>query len=156
MARIVTSVEIARPVATVWDYLTDLHNAMDWSTEVVDTVYSGPLRLGATGVDTRRWGKKEVTWNWEVTGFDPPHLLELSYGRPLNAVANFSFEATSTDTTRVSCSTDLKPSGWWRVLTPVIAAEGRKADQTQFEKVKAILEGSRHPREPEDRESDLA
>jgi hypothetical protein len=36
--------------------------------------------------------------------------------------------------------TDLKPSGWWRLLTPIIAAEGRKADQTQFAKVKAILE----------------
>jgi uncharacterized protein YndB with AHSA1/START domain len=140
VARIETSIEIDRPIASVWDYLTDLHNAKDWSTEVLETVYSGPLRLGATGVDTRRWGNREVNWNWEVTGFDPPHLLALTYGPPLNAVAKFNFEATSIDTTRVSCTTDLKPSGWWRFLTPILVAEGRKADQTQFAKVKAILE----------------
>lgn len=145
MARIVTSVDIDRPIATVWDYLTDLHNAKDWSTEVIETAYSGPLRLGSTGVDTRRWGNKEVKWDWKVTAFDPPELLALTYGPPLNAVASFNFEATSNDTTRVSCTTDLKPSGWWRFLTPMIAAEGRKADEAQFAKVKAILEGSPVP-----------
>ena len=142
MARIVTSVDIERPLPDVWSYLTDLHNAKDWSTEVIETEYSGPLQLGAKGVDTRRQGKKEVKWEWEVTSYEPPNLLALTYGPPLNAVANFTFEAVEADQTRVSCVTDLKPSGWWRLLTPMIAAEGRKADETQFAKVKAILEGS--------------
>lgn len=42
MAKIETSVHIARPVAEVWGYLTDLRNEKEWSTEVVDTTYSGP------------------------------------------------------------------------------------------------------------------
>ncbi len=140
MAQIVTSVDIDRPVGTVWEYLTDLHHAKDWSTEVMDTVYSGPIQLGATGVDTRRWGKKEVKWDWKVTGYDPPNLLSLTYGPPLNAIADFKFESTSAETTRVTCATSLKPSGWWRLITPMIAAEGRKADRAQFTKVKSILE----------------
>ena len=142
MARISTEVEIDRPVSTVWAYLTDLHNAKDWSTEIVDTAYSGPLRLGATGVDTRMWGKKEVIWEWVVTQYEPSLLLELTYGAPLNAVATFRFEEVSPERSRVSCDTNLAPSGWWRLMTPFIAAEGRKADETQFAKVKSILERS--------------
>lgn len=142
MARISTAVEIDRPISDVWAYLTDLHNAKDWSTEVVETSYSGPLGLGATGVDTRMWGKKQVKWDWEVTEYEPPRLLQLTYGPPLNAVASFGFEEIARQRTRVSCDTDLAPSGWWRLMTPIITMEGRKADETQFAKVKAILEGS--------------
>ena len=46
MARISAAAEIDRPISAVWESLTDLHNAKDWSTEVVETSYSGPLRLG--------------------------------------------------------------------------------------------------------------
>jgi hypothetical protein len=142
MAKIVTSIDIDRPVGTVWEYMTDLRHAKDWSTEVVDSVYDGPLRLGATGIDTRKWGKKEVNWDWKVTGYDPPRLLRLTYGPPLNAVADFTFEGLTADRTKVSCTTTLRPSGWLRLISPIIAAEGRKADQKQFAKVKSILEAS--------------
>ena len=142
MAKIVTTLDIERPVETVWKYLTDLHNSKDWSTEVVDTVYSGPIRLGATGVDTRRWGKRELKMNWEVTEYEPPRSMTLNYGPPLNAVADFTFEPVATETTRVTCSTTLKPTGWMRLLAPIIAVEGRKADEKQFAKAKAILESA--------------
>lgn len=139
MAKIETSLEIARPVQEVWDYLTDLRNAKDWSTEVIDTTYSGPIQLGTVGQDTRRWGKREVKWDWKVTGYEPPNRLTLTFGPPMNAVADFNFEPV-TQGTRLSCSTTLKPSGWMRFITPIIAAEGRKADQAQFAKAKEILE----------------
>jgi uncharacterized protein YndB with AHSA1/START domain len=142
VAKIETSLEIARPVGEVWEYLTDLHNAKDWSTEVVNTTYSGPIQLGATGSDTRRMGKREVKWDWRVTGYEPPRRLTLTYGPPMNAVADFTFEPV-TQGTRVTCITSLKPSGWMRFIAPMIAAEGRKADQKQFARAKEILESRR-------------
>ena len=140
MAKIETSVEINRPLEEVWAYMTDLRNAKNWSTEVVDTVYSGPIQLGASGVDTRRMGKREMKWNWEVTGYDPPRRLTLAYGPPINAIADFNFEPTGDNGTRVSCNTTFSPNGWMKLIAPIIAAEGRKVDQKQFTKVKEILE----------------
>jgi uncharacterized protein YndB with AHSA1/START domain len=46
MARIETSVVIARPQEDVFAYLTDLRNAMEWSTELVDVAYDGELSEG--------------------------------------------------------------------------------------------------------------
>ena len=148
MSKIVTSLEIERPVEAVWNYMTDLHHTKDWSNEVVETVYSGPIRLGATGVDTRRMGKRELKMNWEVTGYDPPRLLTLSFGPPLNAVADFTFEPISTGGTRLTCSTTIKPKGWMRLMAPIIALEGRKADEKQFAKAKAILEATDFEKPP--------
>lgn len=39
MRPIETSVTIARPPEEVFAYLTDLHNAKDWNTEVIDVKY---------------------------------------------------------------------------------------------------------------------
>jgi hypothetical protein len=35
---------------------------------------------------------------------------------------------------------DLRPRGSWRLLGPLVAREGKKSDQAQFQKVKQILE----------------
>jgi hypothetical protein len=87
-------------------------------------------------------GKRELKMNWEVTEYDPPRRMTLTYGRPLNAVAQFTFEPTSDGGTRLGCNTVLKPTGWMRLLAPVIAVEGRKADEKQFARAKAILEST--------------
>jgi hypothetical protein len=78
---------------------------------------------------------------WRVTAFDRPERLALSYGKPFPMDATFSFQSTA-EGTRVTCRTDLHPKGWWRLLTPVIAWEGKKTDRVQFDRVKAILESS--------------
>ena len=141
MARISTTIEIERPVAEVFEYLTDLRNAKDWSTEVVDVSYHGELAHGTTGSDTRTMGRKELVMPWRVTTFDEPSRVTLSYEQPFPFDATFSFEPTDRGT-RVTCVTDLHPRGWWRLLGPVMAWEGRKADRVQFAKVKAILESA--------------
>jgi uncharacterized protein YndB with AHSA1/START domain len=141
MSRIETSVEIDRPVAEVFTYLTDLRNAKEWSTEVVDVTYDGELAEGSTGTDVRTMGRKEIVMPWVVTSFDAPQRLALAYEQPFPFDAMFTFQPTDRGT-RVTCVTDLHPRGWWRLLAPIIAREARKADQVQFAKVKAILESS--------------
>lgn len=139
MARIETSVVIDRLQQDVFEYLTDLRNAKEWSTEVVDVSYDGELAEGSTGADTRKMGRKEIVMPWRITSFDPPSQVVIEYERPFPITACFSF-APSAGGTRVTCATDLRPRGWWKLLTPMMVSEASKADQVQFEKVKAILE----------------
>jgi uncharacterized protein YndB with AHSA1/START domain len=139
MARIETSVVIERPQQEVFEYLTDLRNAKEWSTEVVDVSYDGELKEGSTGADTRKVGRKEIVMPWRVTSFDPPSQMVVEYERPFPITARFSFTESGSGTL-VTCATDLHPRGWWRLLTPMMAREAGKADEIQFENVKAILE----------------
>jgi hypothetical protein len=149
-AHITTSIVIRRSQDETFAYLTDLRNAKEWSTEVVDVRYDADdLRLGTTGVDVRRMGRsREIEMPWEVTAYEPPDRLVLEYGGRFPATADFSFRAEP-DGTRVSCEVELRPRGLWKLLTPLLAVEARKADAAQFQKVKAILESRAESEAPE-------
>jgi uncharacterized protein YndB with AHSA1/START domain len=140
MTHITTSLVIRAPQDETFDYLTDLRHAQEWSTELVDVTYDGDLGAGTTGADTRRLGRRTVVMPWTVTAYDRPRRIVLEYGPPFPATAEFSFRPAEGGT-QVTCDTDLRPRGLWRLLTPLMAAEARKSDAAQFQKVKAILEG---------------
>jgi carbon monoxide dehydrogenase subunit G len=141
MPRVQTSVEIARPREEVFVYLTDLDNAMEWTTGLIDVTYDGQLAEGTAGADTRLMGKKKIVMPWRVTAFDVPSRVRFEYSAPFPATADFTFRSTAAGTL-VTCTADLRPQGLWRLLGPVMAREARKADQAQFNKVKEILEGA--------------
>ena len=140
MTHINTSIVIRVRQDEAFSYLTDLRHAQEWSTELVDVTYDGELTDGTIGEDTRRLGRKTVVMPWTVTAYEPPRRIVFEYGPPFPATAEFSFLGTD-DGTRVTCHTDLRPRGVWRLLAPLMAAEARKTDRTQFQKVKGILEG---------------
>ena len=139
MVHIRTSLVIRRPQEETFDYLTDLRHAKEWATELVDVAYDGELRVGATGVDTRRRGGKEFRLPWTVTAYKRPDRVVLEFGQPLPATVEFTFRPEAGGT-RFSCDTDLRPRGLRRLLTPVLAAEVRHIDAPQFRKAKEILE----------------
>jgi len=139
MAKIVTSVQIGRPQAEVFSYLTDLGNAGEWSGELVSRTYDGDIAVGMTGTDVIKVGKRQMQMPWTVTLFEPPARLVIEFGGTFGAIAAFSFQPNP-EGTLVTCRTDLRPKGWWRLLAPVIAREGRRSDETQFRKAKEILE----------------
>jgi uncharacterized protein YndB with AHSA1/START domain len=139
MPRIATSIAIERSREEVFDYLTDLDNAGQWATGLVDVSYDGALRQGAVGSDTRKMGGKQIVMPWTITAFQPPSRITFEYGAPFTATVDFTFEASG-GTTVVTCTADLRPRGFWRLLSPLMVREGQKTDQAQFEKVKHILE----------------
>lgn len=139
--RFSTSVLIDRPAAEVFEFFTDLRNAPEWSTEVTDVRYDGEIRLGATGIDVRTKGNKNTEWPWTVTAYDPPRRVTFSYTTPVEATVVFSFEPGGQGT-QMTCDTDLRPRGVWRVLAPFIRAEAKRNDRAQFATAKALLEAA--------------
>lgn len=136
MPKVETSIEIERPREEVLAYLTDRRNAKAWSTELVDVTYDGELAKGTTGTDIRKVGRKEIVMPWTVTAFDPPNRVVFESTAPFPATADFTFRSTG-DGTLLTCSMDQRPRGFWRLLGPLIAREGRKSDQAQFQKGEA-------------------
>ena len=139
MAHIKTSIVILRPQDETFAYLTDPRNAKDWSSELVDVTYNGDLTEGTSGADTRKMGRKEVVMPWIVTAYERPERIVFEYGRPFPATAEFSFRADQGGTV-VTCDSELRPRGLWRMLAPVMAAEAKKIDAVQFQNAKQILE----------------
>ena len=78
-------------------------------------------------------GRKKVVMPWIVTAYERPERIVFEYGRPFPATAEFSFRADQGGTV-VTCDTELRPRGLWRMLAPVMAAESKKIDAVQFQK----------------------
>jgi uncharacterized protein YndB with AHSA1/START domain len=139
MQRILTTIEINRPVEEVFGFLTNLDNAPRWTVGLVEVRVDGRLRLGTRGTDVRTMGRKQVEMPWEVTRYEPPEVVEFTYGKPLPATATFTFERTAQGT-RMTCDTTVRPTGLYRLISPLIAREGRKTDALQFRKAKKLME----------------
>jgi len=147
MASIETTVEIERPRSEVFEYMTDLSNAKEWNTELVSRSYDGDaIRVGSTGVDEFRMGRRLVAMPWRVTEYLPPQRLVIEFSGTFAATAIFSFEESRSGTV-LRCRTALRPRGLWRLAAPMMAREGRRADHEQFHRAKGILE-QRDPRSP--------
>lgn len=151
MKPIVTSVEIDHPIDEVFTYLSDLDNAPEWSAGLVEVRHDGDLRPGATGTDVRTMGRKQVDMPWTVTLFDPPRHMVFTYGGPFPATAAFILEETQTSGTRLTCRTDMRLPGLYRLVGPLISREARKVDEIQFARAKAILESRATPTRDETR-----
>ncbi|HLF59562.1 MAG TPA: SRPBCC family protein [Acidimicrobiia bacterium] len=139
MAKISTTLEINRPIDEVFEYLSNVDNAQEWSTGLVEVTRDGPIRLGATGTDVRMMGRKRLELPWTITVFEPHHRVLVEYTKPFPMSAGFTFEATEAGT-QVSCETTMKPTGFWRLLVPLMARMAANTDRAQFEKAKQILE----------------
>lgn len=102
---VTSSVIVDRPVADVWNFLTDFNNMPKWArgvAEIID-ISPGPIGVGTKVTDIglgikRRW--PETFW---VTDFEPHKLLGLmwkgSYGK---AFVHYTFEPASANTTKLT------------------------------------------------------
>src|SRR3954469_23296559 len=79
MVRFELSVEIARPVHEVWEYLIEPENVPEWQSSAVSShqISDGPIGLGTHLKDERRFLGRRATSEVEVTEFEPERLFTL-------------------------------------------------------------------------------
>src|SRR3712207_514659 len=76
MTRIVTTVRITRPIATVFDYVTTPANWPHWhpASRAVSASADHPLELGEEVVEEFVAAGRRGSVVWRVTARDAPHL----------------------------------------------------------------------------------
>jgi uncharacterized protein YndB with AHSA1/START domain len=142
MARLETHTTVERPRDEVFAFMTDPERFPSWLA-VEDVELDGPMRLGATGSETRRMLGRRLRMEWEVTAYEPGRRIAFRYpSGPIAADAAFTFETVGA-ATRVTCATDLHLRGLYRVLAPLVVREARKEDEANFRRVRDVLEGTR-------------
>jgi uncharacterized protein YndB with AHSA1/START domain len=95
MVPIQGSVEIHRPVETVFEFLSDLRNAPKWQRGVIESrrTSEGPMRVGTQFRETVRMMGMRFEALCEVTAFDPPRKFSMTAdGRLVHYEGDFHFE----------------------------------------------------------------
>jgi carbon monoxide dehydrogenase subunit G len=138
------SVEIRRPVETVFEFLSDLGNAPKWQRGVIESrrTSEGPMRVGTQFRETVRTMGMRFEALCEVTAFDPPRKFSMTAdGRLIHYEGDFHFEPIAGgEATRLSVSASIKMKGLWRVLEWMAGREIRKESLAELEGIKNALE----------------
>lgn len=117
--------------AAVWAVLTDWSRAHEWMPGVADMTADGPLRAGTT-LSYRAAGKPRTS---TVAAVDDGRSLTLR-SVVSGVTADYHYELSPRDgATLVTLDADVRMSGVFRLLGPVIRRSIAKADSVQLERL---------------------
>ena len=126
--------EMDRPPGTVWEQLTDWDRAAEWLG--VDSLRAGgPTAVGTQLVFQAR-GKERRS---EIVALEPGRSVTLR-SRQGGVTADYTYGVESLGTgSRATLTADVRTSGLWALLGPVIRAAIRKEDAGQLDALAQTL-----------------
>ena len=140
---VVTEITIERPHLEVASYATDPTNAPEWYENIRSVAWltEPPVQVGSRMTFTARFLGRDLTYTYEI--------IELSQGERLvmrTAEGPFPMETTYTWTdvgdgaTRMTLRNRGEPSGFSKLVAPLMAPAMRRANRKDLANLQAILE----------------
>jgi carbon monoxide dehydrogenase subunit G len=142
MVRFELSVDIARSVHEVWEYLIDPDNVPEWqaSAESSHQISDGPMDVGTHLVDERRFLGRRAKSEVEVTEFEPERLFTLhGLSGPVRFTVRHRLEQTATGT-HIQIEAEADPGGIGRLMRPVVEHAAAHEIRKDFDRLKEKLE----------------
>jgi len=142
MVRFELSVDIARSVHEVWEYLIDPDNVPEWqaSAESSHQISDGPMGVGTHLVDKRRFFGRHASSEVEVTEFEPERLFTLhGLSGPVRFTVRHRLEQTAGGT-HIQIEAEADPGGIGRLMRPVVEHAAAHEIRKDFDRLKERLE----------------
>ena len=136
-------VHIERPVAEVFDFVSDMTNAPMWQSglHLVERIPPGPVKVGSEHVFERRFAGRTLKSRNRITEFRPPTRMafEIPHGWICGSA---SYEVTPTEGgSRVCCRMEFRARGLGRLVEPLLRRLLRHDSRRDDQRLKALLEG---------------
>ena len=137
-----TSTVIARPIADVFAYLTNVSAWSEWmSVEGVHPLDEGPVRVGLRAEGQMREGKRSDTFGVEITAFEPGRMIGFkTTSGPIDWSGTWDVRPVDAGHTEVIAAGDMRLQGLRRLLEPLMAGEIRKSEAAELVKLRTKLE----------------
>jgi uncharacterized protein YndB with AHSA1/START domain len=142
MISVEDNVVIRRPLDEVFAFVADAENDPKWRDDHLETVRTsdGPIGPGTTYREVIKFmGRMEA--RAQIVEYEPRRrvALRLTSG-PLRPTLTYSFEPADGGT-RLTYRVDLRTSGLFRLMEPLMPGTIRKQWRGNFGNLKRILEG---------------
>jgi uncharacterized protein YndB with AHSA1/START domain len=93
------TVDVARPPADVFAYLTDVSKVPEWQATASETAVDGAVRQGARIRERRHFLGRDVRTELEVTRYEPHHRFDVrSSGGPVGFAIRHTLTPTAAGT----------------------------------------------------------
>lgn len=146
MVRITDSTSIDCPVEEVWRFVSDPGNTPRWyqGTLEVSQRSDGPLAVGTTFAAVAHYRGRSLMFGVRCIALHQNNEVtwEFTSGLTKGSTDSWQMEPINETSTRVTRVFDLRVSGLWRVIQPVIARGTKRAHAAEMQNVKRLLEGN--------------
>jgi len=140
---VVTEVVIERPVAQVAAYAADPANVPAWyrRIETVEWKTEPPVRVGTNITFVAHFLGRRLAYTYEVAELVPGELLVMRTSEgPFPMETTYTWAPTSDAATRMTLRNRGAPSGFPKLLAPMIGVAVRRANRQDLARLKTILE----------------
>lgn len=138
-----TSVEIRRPRAEVAGFASDPDNATAWYENIksVEWKTARPVAVGTRVAFVAQFLGRRLAYTYEVLELVPGSRLVMSTEEgPFPMETSYSWEDTSSGTTRMTLRNRGEPTGFSKLAAPVVERAMRRANRKDLARLKHILE----------------
>ncbi len=138
-----TEIVIERPRAEVAAYAADPDNAPRWYVNIrsVEWVTPAPLRVGSRLAFVARFLGRRLAYTYEVVEFAPAErfVMRTTEG-PFPMETTYAWESTGEGSTRMTLRNRGEPSGFSKLVAPLMEAAMARANRADLARLKALLE----------------
>lgn len=140
---VITQILIERPRHEVAAYAMDPANTPKWysNIEAMQWKTSPPLQVGSRVAFVAVFLLRRLAYTYEVTELVPDERIAMRTAEgPFPMETSYRFEALTPTSTRMTLRNAGEPSGFSRVLAPMVEMGIRRANQKDLARLKRILE----------------
>lgn len=140
---VVTSTTIRRPRAAVAAYASDPNNAPDWYVNIKQVCWRThpPLKVGSKIDFVARFLGRTLEYTYEVVELVPGERMAMQTAQgPFPMQTIYEWRDAADGSTLMTLRNRGEPSGFARLMAPLMAPAMRSANRKDLARLKAILE----------------
>jgi uncharacterized membrane protein len=140
---VLTEIVIDRPRNEVAGYAGDPSNAPAWYANIkgVEWKTEPPLRVGSRLAFVAHFLGRRLAYTYEIVEFVPAARLVMRTAEgPFPMETTYAFESVSANSTKMTLRNRGEPSGFSRLVAPLMASAMRRANRKDLARLKSLLE----------------
>ena len=145
MVKITDSTIIDRPVEEVWSFVSDPGNDPKWyqGTMEVRQISEGPTAVGTTFEAVIQFRGRSLVAVARCIVLNPNKEVTWKFtsGLMKRSTDSWRVEPIDEKSTRLTRVFDMRVSGFWRLIQPIVARGTKQAHEAEIRNVKRIVEG---------------
>jgi uncharacterized protein YndB with AHSA1/START domain len=142
MAGFEVTVDVARPPAEVFAYLTDVSKLPEWQATASEAEIDGAVRIGARIRERRQFLGRDVRTELEVTAYEPPQRFDVrSQGGPASFAIRHTLSPTAQGT-RLRADVDVTLGRMMRLAAQGALKLAEREFRGDFARLKELVEAT--------------